>query len=94
VIELYIENPKVQTGTVPLSWCVSRDTLEHLAKTEIKEPLVLIVVAPTGDARCRRGRPAGATQPLRVADLPREKRTVRLRLANLKAKACRPFAAS
>lgn len=54
MIELHIPNTTVQTGVAPVSWCVSRDTLDELARRGIPDPQVLIVVAPENNYEHRK----------------------------------------
>ncbi len=49
MFEIHVEDRTVQTGMVPVSWCVSRALLARLAELGIKDPHVLLVAAPAGD---------------------------------------------
>lgn len=48
MFEIHVEDRKVETGMVPVSWCVSRELLRRLAELKIRDPHVLLVTAPTG----------------------------------------------
>lgn len=49
MFEIHVEDPNVDSGMVPVSWCVSRALLARLAELGIKDPHVLLVAAPAGD---------------------------------------------
>lgn len=48
MFEIHVENPNVDTGMVPVSWCVSPGLLRRLAELKIRDPHVLLVTAPSG----------------------------------------------
>jgi hypothetical protein len=48
MFELKIASIDATSGTVPVSWCVDTETLKLLSEKSIKEPQVVIVVAPDG----------------------------------------------
>jgi hypothetical protein len=50
VLELHIDNKDVSSGSVKVGWCVSKDTLTKLFNEGIKDPQLILVLAPTGDA--------------------------------------------
>lgn len=54
MLELQVANPDVSNGNIAVSWCVDPETLKHLADHNIKDPQVVIVVAPTQNYHPRR----------------------------------------
>lgn len=46
LLELHIQDPNVQTGSVPISWCVDRQVFKDLADGRCRNPHLLIVIAP------------------------------------------------
>lgn len=54
MLELQVANPDVSNGNIALSWCVDVETLKFLADRNIKDPQVVIVVAPTQNYHPRR----------------------------------------
>lgn len=50
MLELQITDNDVSSGSAQVSWCVDAETLKELADRRIKEPQLVIVVAPAGDA--------------------------------------------
>lgn len=49
MLEIHVQDRNVDTGMVPVSWCVSRELLRRLAELKIRDPHVLLVTAPSGD---------------------------------------------
>ena len=49
MLELQITDNDVSTGSVQISWCVDAEVLKELADKKVKEPQLVIVVAPEGD---------------------------------------------
>ena len=49
MFELKIASNDATSGTIPISWCVSHETIKLLGDDNVKEPQVVIVVAPDGD---------------------------------------------
>lgn len=47
MFELHIADKDVTSGTVPISWCLDKELLASLAKRQITEPMLVIVIAPT-----------------------------------------------
>lgn len=50
MLELKIANNKVSDGNVSVTWCVDLEMLNALHKQEIRNPQLVLVVAPEGDA--------------------------------------------
>jgi hypothetical protein len=50
MLELHIDNKDVSSGSVKVGWCVSQETLIKLAKQGIKDPQLILVLSPAGDA--------------------------------------------
>lgn len=50
MLELQITDNDVSGGSAQVSWCVNQEILKELAAQRVKEPQLLIVVAPEGDA--------------------------------------------
>ena len=46
MLELHIPDSEVQSGTVPVSWCVDKSTLKTLAEKDVAEPYLLLVISP------------------------------------------------
>ncbi len=49
MLELHIQNPDVTSGTIRVGWCVPKEDLEKLARYKIKDPVIVLVIAPDGD---------------------------------------------
>ena len=54
MFELQVSNNDVTGGTIPVSWCVNVETLNYLATKGVKNPMVVLVVAPDGPSYNRR----------------------------------------
>lgn len=54
MLNLIVSNPTVQSGTVPLSWCVDKATLQALAQRDAKDLMLLLVI-------CRKGTELNST---------------------------------
>lgn len=50
MFEIQIPDADITTGSVQVSWCVSPDAAEVIAKSYGKNPYVILVMAPVGDA--------------------------------------------
>jgi hypothetical protein len=49
MLELHIGDKDISSGSVPISWCVSKDTLDALAKEGVTDPMIVICIAPQGN---------------------------------------------
>jgi|GEM_PF-4713272 len=49
MFDIRIDNPRIATGSVAVSWCVTRELLERLDQQKVDDPQVLIVTAPVGE---------------------------------------------
>lgn len=52
MFKLFVTSTNVDSGTIPISWCVSKKTLDKLALFCIKEPQVVLCVSPKPEG-CR-----------------------------------------
>jgi hypothetical protein len=50
MLELHIDNKDVSSGSVKIGWCVSKETLTKLAEKGIKDPQLILLLSPAGDA--------------------------------------------
>jgi hypothetical protein len=46
MFKLFVTSTNVDSGTIPVSWCVSKETLDRLAAFYIREPQVVLCVSP------------------------------------------------
>lgn len=46
MFKLYVASTDVSSGTIPISWCVSKDKLKELASDGVEDPQVVICIAP------------------------------------------------
>src|SRR6185436_11589554 len=49
MIELFIADDNVTSGTIAISWCVSHETLDFLANEKVANPQLVICVSPEGE---------------------------------------------
>lgn len=49
MLNLFVEKPTVESGSVPVSWCVDKATLEALAELGAEDLFLLLVVARKGE---------------------------------------------
>lgn len=49
MLELHITDNDVTGGNVAISWCTDKEMLSELANEQIKDPQLVIIVAPDGD---------------------------------------------
>lgn len=49
MFELHISDDDITGGSVAVTWCVSKETLEHLDNRGIKNPQVVLCTAPEGE---------------------------------------------
>lgn len=49
MFELKIANPDVTSGTVQVSWCLDQEALKYLTDKGVKDPQVILVIAPEGE---------------------------------------------
>jgi hypothetical protein len=49
MLELHITDNDVTGGNIAVSWCTDKELLTELANEQIKDPQIVIVVAPVGD---------------------------------------------
>ena len=49
MLELQITDNDVSSGSAQISWCVDAEVLKELADQKVKDPQLVIVVAPEGD---------------------------------------------
>lgn len=54
MIELFVSDNDATNGTIAVTWCVSHETLDLLAKEKVVDPQIIIVVSPDGDNYERR----------------------------------------
>lgn len=54
MFELQVASRDVTNGNIAISWCVTPETLQYLAANKVKDPQVIIVVAPTENYHSRR----------------------------------------
>jgi len=45
-LQLHVADTNATSGTIPISWCVSKETLDYLKEHGVKDPQVVIVVVP------------------------------------------------
>lgn len=50
MFELHIADTELTGATVAVSWCVDKELLTQLNELKIKDPVVVLIVAPTGKA--------------------------------------------
>ncbi len=43
MLKLHVDDTNVTSGTIPVSWCVSKDLLENLFDKQIKDPAIVLV---------------------------------------------------
>src|ERR1700722_20305810 len=53
MFELHVSNRNVDSGSVSVGWCVSRDTLEALYAAGNKDPQVVLLLSRAGDQYAR-----------------------------------------
>src|SRR6185295_9161179 len=53
MIEIFISDTDATSGSVPITWCVSPETLKLLAEQEVRDPQIVICVAPAGEKYAR-----------------------------------------
>jgi hypothetical protein len=46
MFKLFVTSTDVDSGAIPISWCVSKEKLEELAKRGIKDPQIVLCVVP------------------------------------------------
>lgn len=50
MLELHVTNPNVDSGSVAVGWCVDKSTLDYLKSQNVKNPMLVLILAPDGDA--------------------------------------------
>ena len=46
MFKLYVASTEIESGTIPISWCVSKDKLKELARHGVEDPQVILCVVP------------------------------------------------
>ena len=46
MFKLFVTDTNVDSGTIPISWCVSKETLEALAKKGVENPQIVLCIVP------------------------------------------------
>ena len=49
MIKLFVQEKNVSDSVISLTWCVSMELLDHLAKKNVKDPQLVICVSNTGE---------------------------------------------
>lgn len=49
MLEIHVQNTDVTAGSIPVSWCTDKETLQSLKYYEIKNPHVVLIVAPVNN---------------------------------------------
>lgn len=49
MLELHVSNNNVTSGAIPVSWCVDREMLNHLSEKGVKDPALVLCVAPVNN---------------------------------------------
>lgn len=49
MLELHIADTDVSSGSIPVAWCVDKDTLASLQEHGAKDPVLVIITAPSGE---------------------------------------------
>jgi len=50
MIELFVSDNDVTSGSIAVTWCVSTETLDLLAERKVQDPQIVICVSPEGKA--------------------------------------------